>query len=390
MAQCMRRARAQGLYLLRAIGRAVTMTLFLMGLVLSPNVYLAAKVLTHASQGVLADYRLRQIPPQRYNDEIRTALEAGDGDLAKSLQTLAAQQSVVIDPALTARIGALPAVDLGNVLRQSWECVAQGDFDSEAGFACVVATDLTGIGDVRDLIGQGTNYVTGQPVNYFTLGVASVGLVLTGTTIASIGGALPLRAGASFVKGMSKLGKIPPRLAAEMGGALARSLDKGALAETMNLAREFRIGEMQKPLARLFNPKAAAVVTDLATDFGTIGKVGGVRAMKLSMESADSARDVKVLAQTAEHYKGGYLGVMKLVGRGVLRLGDLLLTLSGWLIGVVLWLIGFAWFVLKTTDHTARFTARLFRRTPPPRRRKTRRQREAAAAAAAAMAVPAQ
>jgi hypothetical protein len=372
-------------YLLRAIGRAVTMTVFLVGLVLSPNVYFAAQVLTRASEGVLAEYRLRQIPPERYDDEIRTALDGGDGDLARSLQVLAGERQVAIAPELAQRIASLPAVDIGNVLRQGWACVAQGDFDSEGGFACVVATDLTGVGDVRDLIGQGGNYLTGQPVNYFTLGVASVGLALTATTIASVGGSLPLRAGASFIKGMSKLGKIPPRLAVEMGGALARSIDKAALAETVDLAREFRIGEMQKPLARLFNPKAAAVITDLATDFGTIGKVGGVRAMKLSMETADSARDVKVLARTAERYQGGYLGVMKLVGRGVLRLGDLLLTLSGWLVGAALWLLGFAWFMLKTTSRTARFTARLFRRAPP-RQRRTRRQREAAAATA----VPAQ
>ena len=360
-------------YLLRAIGRAVTMTVFLVGLVLSPNVYVAARVLTQASEGVLADYRLRQIPSQRYDDEIRTALDAGDGDLARSLQVLAAERQVVIAPELTQRIAALPAVDVGNVLRQGWSCVAQGDFDSEGGFACVVATDLTGVGDVRDLIGQGGNYLTGQPVNYFTLGVASVGLALTATTIASIGGALPLRAGASFVKGMSKLGKIPPRLAAEMGIALSKSIDKAALAESVNLAREFRIGEMGKPLARLFNAKAAAVVTDLATDFGTIGRVGGVRAMKLSMETADSARDVKVLARTAERYRGGYLGVMKLVGRGVLRLGDLLAALSGWIIGAVLWLIGFAWFVLRITGHTARFVLRRTRPAPRPRRRRQMR-----------------
>ena len=75
---------------------------------------------------------------------------------------------------------------------QGWNCIVNGDFDSEAGFACVVATDLTSVGDVRDLVAQGGNYVMGQPVNYFTLGIASVGLTLTGATIATGGGMLPL------------------------------------------------------------------------------------------------------------------------------------------------------------------------------------------------------
>lgn len=352
------------IYLIRAIWRSVVTTLFVVGLVLTPNAYLALKTVRLAGQGALVEYRLRQIPPERYDAEIRTALDRGDGDLARSLVALAADQNVAIAPELTKRIAALPAVDLGNVLRQGWACVANGDFDSEAGFACVVATDMTGIGDVRDLAGEGGNYLQGKPVNYLTLGIASVGLTLTAATFASIGAMLPLRAGASFVKGMSKLGKLPPKLAGEIGAALSKSVDKAALAEAVNLAGGFRIGEMGKPLARLFNPRSVALVTDLASDFGTIGKAGGVRAMKLSAEAAGDVKDVKVLARTAERYQNRYLGVMRLLGHGVLRFADLILTLGGWLVGAALWLIGLAIFVTRTTGRTARFFAKAFRRRP--------------------------
>ena len=53
-------------------------------------------------------------------------------------------------------------------------------------------------------------------------------------------------------------------------------------------------------MSRLFNPRSVAAVTDLATDIGRIGKVGGVRAMKMSVEAADSTRDIKTIARTAE------------------------------------------------------------------------------------------
>jgi hypothetical protein len=357
------------IYLIRAIWRSVVTTLFVLGLVLSPNVYLALKALALAGQGALVEYRLRQIPPERYAAEIRTALDNGDGDLARSLVALAADHDITIAPELTGRIAALPAVDLGNVLQQGWACVASGDFDSEAGFACVVATDLTGIGDVRDLAGVGGHYLQGTPVNYRTLGIASVGLTLTAATFASIGGMLPLRAGASFVKTMSKLGKLPPKLAGEVGTALAKSVDKAALAEVVTLAGGFRIGEMGRPLARLFDPKSVALVSDLATDFGTIGKVGGVRAMKLSAEAVSDIKDVKVLARTAERYQDRYLGVMRLLGHGLLRFADLMLTLGGWLVGAALWLIGFAIFVTRTAGRTARFVGKAFR----PRQSRSRR-----------------
>lgn len=342
------------LYILKAIWRSVTLTLFLLGLVLTPHAIEAARVLQHAGEGAIAEFRLRMIPASTYNAEIRAALDAGDGDMARSLAELATQQQVTVAPESVARIAALPTVDLGNVLRQGWNCVANGEFDSEAGFACVVATDLTGIGDARDLIGEGGNYLSGRPVNYFTLGVASVGLALTAGTVASLGAAMPARAGVSFLKSMNRIGKLPPKLVGEVGLVLSRSVDNAALTETVNLAREFRVGEMGGPLSRIFRTRSVAVVSDLATDFGTIGKAGGVRAMKFSAETAQDLREVKVAAKTAEKYKGGYLGAMKLIGRGALRLGDLLLTFIGWFIAAALWLVGIAMFLMKTARRVAR------------------------------------
>lgn len=338
--------------------------MFVAGLLLSPNFFHLLKAMAFAGEGAIAEYRLRMIPPERYAEEIATALETGDGDMARSLMALAADQKVKVPEVLVARVAALPGVDLGNVLGQGWNCVVNGDFDSEAGFACVVATDLTSIGDVRDLVTQGGNYLTGQPINYFALGISSVGLTLTGATLATGGAALPLRVGASFLKAVNKAGKLPPRLAAQIGGALARSFNTAALDEAMVLAREFRWGELQRPLSRLFNPRSVGLLTDVATDFGRIGKVGGVRAMKLSAEAADSARDVKVLAKTAEKYQGRFPAVMKMLGRGVVRFADLLWTLMGWLIAALLWVIGLGVAMTKIATRVVRLSGRLLRRRP--------------------------
>lgn len=63
---------------------------------------------------------------------------------------------------------------------------------------------------------------------------------------------------------------------------------------------------------------------------------------------------MKVAAKTAEKYQDGYLGAMKLIGRGALRLGDLLLTFVGWFIAAALWIVGIAMFLMKTTRRVAR------------------------------------
>ena len=347
------------LRIFRGLWGRIGLTLFVAGLVLSPGVWDSIKLLRMAGEGAIAEYRLKHMPAERYVEEIEIALAARDGDMARSLVALAKDQGVAVPAPLEAELNALPPVDLGNVFGQGWNCVVNGDFDSEAGFACVVATDLTSIGDVRDLVAQGGNYLMGQPVNYFTLGIATVGLTLTLATVSTAGGALPLRAGASFLKAANKAGKMPPRLAAEVSQMLARSINGKALDEAMVLARSLRFGELGKPLSRLFDPASVARVTDLATDFGRIGQIGGVRAMKMSVEAVDSTRDVKVLARTAERWQDKFPAVMKMLGRGAVRLADLLWTIGSWFVAAALWVLSMAWFTLRTTTKLARGAGRM-------------------------------
>lgn len=346
----------------RGLWRRIGLTLFVAGLVLSSNLLDVIKVLRFAGEGAIAEYRLRAVPPERYAEEIAAALATGDGDMARALLALAADQGVAVSADLQAEVAALPAVDLGHIATQGWNCLVHGDFDSEAGFACVVATDLTGIGDVRDLVGQGSNYLMGRPVNYFTLGISTVGLSLTAATIGTGGGLLPLRVGASFLKAVNKAGKLPPRLTHEMTTLLARSVNGTAVNEAMTLARSLRFGELQRPLGRLFDPASVARMTELATDMGRIGQIGGVRAMKLSVEAADTTRDIKVLAKTAERYEGTFPAVMKMLGKGAIRLTDLVWRIGGWIVAAALWFLSMAWFLLRATTATARATARLLRR----------------------------
>ncbi len=341
--------------------RVLVLGVFILGLLLSPNVAGALKMAGLAAQGAYAEIQLQQIPRERYATEIAAALDAGDAVLARSLAALAASRNVDMPTELTDRIASLPAVDVGATLSAGWDCVVNGDFDSEAGFACVVATDMTGIGDIRDLVGEGGKFIAGQPLDYFTLGIATVGLGLSVATYSSLGSALPVRVGASFVKAMHRVGRLPPRLTREIVRALERGINTPALEEAIGLATSMRLGELGRPLSRIFNPRSVTLASNLADDFGTIAKAGGVRAMKLSVEAADSAGDVRRLARVADTYGDRFVGVMKLAGRGALRLGHLLFTIAGWLVGALLWV----WSVLAFTLNAITGAYRFFRRRNP-------------------------
>jgi hypothetical protein len=346
----------------RGLTARIGLTLFVTGLVLSPNTIDALKVLKFAGEGAIADYRLNLVAPQTYVTEIEAALDAHDNDLARSLAALADDRGVAVPAALLARLADVPPVDLIGAMAEGWNCVVNGDFESEAGFACVVAVDLTSVGDVRDLLIQGGNYVTGQAVDYFSLGISTVGLTLTAATIGSGGGMLPVRIGASFLKAVKKAGKVPPRLLAEVGTLLSRAINPRALDEAVALGGAGRLADLHRPLGALFEPRAVAAISDLATDIGRVGAVGGVRAMKIGIGAADSARDIGVMARTAERFGDRFLGVMKLLGRGAIRLADIMWRVGGWIVAGALWALGMAWFALRASTAFARFSARLLYR----------------------------
>lgn len=360
----------QGLWQIYRIAmRGLAVCGFVFGAVFSPEIWAAGKVVALAGQGAIAEYRLRSVPPERYATEIETALAARDVELARSLVALAEQQKVAVPETLLAAVAAEPAFDLGAAAREAGACVFQGDFNSEAGFACVIATDLTGIGDVRDLVTEGGALVLGQPYDGLTLGLATVGLTLTGATFVSMGAAAPLRAGASFLKATNKTRKLPPKLADELGRTIGNAVDGDAVGAAVNLAASGRFAEMAAPLGRIFKPRSIERLSGLADDFGTIHRAGGVPAMKESLALTDSTADARRLAQTSAKYGKGYRGTLALLGAGVIRIADLVFTIGGWLLFAAFWVFGLVWFVTRTA-------AKLFWRTLRPRQRRRARQEE--------------
>ena len=277
---------------------------------------------------------------------------------------MAAQQKVDVPNAVLVAVAAEPPFDLGAAAREAGTCIFEGDFNSEAGFACVIATDLTGIGDVRDLVSEGGALVLGQPYDGLTLGLATVGLTLTGATVVSMGMAAPVRAGASFLKAMNKTRKLPPKLADELGRTIGNTIDGDAVGAAVTLAASGRFGEVAAPLGRVLKPQSINRLTGLADDFTAIYRAGGVPAMKESLALADSTADARRLAATSAKYGKGYRGTLKLLGAGILRLTDLLLEIGGWLLFATLWIFGVIWFVTRTS---AKLIWRAFR--PRPRLR---------------------
>lgn len=245
--------------------------------------------------------------------EIRTALTAGDIDLAQSFVDLAAERDVQVDPALIdkvkeARTNAATATHTaGRFVQGLWT----GEPTDVASLAGTAVGDLFVFGDIRDAAREGKRYLLGEPVDPWILGLAGVGIAVTAGTYASLGLGAPERIGLTLAKVARRTGRLNPVLA-------------------VRVARD------------AVKVEKAGGITEFVGDVGRIESKAGTQAALDSLQIAQEPRDVSRLARLSAAKGGKTRAIIKLLGRGAIMLAVSALDLATWVLWAALMLFGFA------------------------------------------------
>jgi hypothetical protein len=112
------------------------------------------------------------------------------------------------------------AVELSNALkekRDSYEYkkekfiqgVIEGKSDEDIGKMSAIASDFLVIGDIRDLIIEGNNYVNDKKVDKVVVALSTLGLVATISTVYTFGTTSTAKSSLSILKYGTKVNKIP-------------------------------------------------------------------------------------------------------------------------------------------------------------------------------------
>ncbi|MFL5360286.1 MAG: hypothetical protein ACJ79W_26630 [Myxococcales bacterium] len=309
----------------------------------------------------------KALTPSVVAAEIDVALAAEDPDLAASFLTLADQHGLIIAPGQRTRVAeALKASEApGQIATEFAEGFATGEATSLSGMAGILAGDITAYGDLRDLWREGSKLWNGEPHDELVLGLAAVGLGLTGLTVATAGGALPARSGLTLVKTARKAGKLSPALAARTTRVLQDVVDLGALKAAAKSAARFNVTAAREAVQGAIRPTHLARLRGLADDGVTLYRRAGARAAQETLALAQNAGEVKKAARLAERYGSGTRAVLKVLGRGAFLLAGALVTLASWALTATLWL----WAALAFIVALTRWLTRLLW----PRRRRRRR-----------------
>jgi hypothetical protein len=274
--------------------------------------------------------------------EIKNALDSGDIDLAQSFVALAADRSIAVDPALTAKVKAADAIQssaantAGRFVHGLWT----GEPTDLASLAGTAAGDLFVFGDIRDAAREGTRYLLGERYDPWILGLAGVGIAITAATYASAGMTAPERVGLSLVKAARRTGRLNPALAVRAAREAVKVEEAGGLVE-------------------------------LAENTGRIEAKAGTQAAMDSLAVAEEPQDMSRLARLSAAKGGKTRAIIKLLGRAAIVLTASTFDLAMWLIWA-----GFALFGFCTSCKSAveRVTQRALLRGKVRRLREVRSQ----------------
>jgi hypothetical protein len=245
--------------------------------------------------------------------EVRSALAAGDIDLAQSFLDLAADRGVAVDPELADRVNdarakaSSPTGTAGRFLRGLWT----GEPADLASLAGTAFGDLFVFGDIRDLTREGTRYLSGEHADPWIAGLAGVGIAVTVGTYATLGAGAPTRIGLTLVKAARRAGRLNPALAVRAAREAVKVEEAGGLFE-------------------------------LVGNVGRVESKAGTQAALDVLQVAEEPRDVSRLARLAAAKGGKTRAIIKLVGRAAIIAAVGTIDLATWLLWAVLMLFGFA------------------------------------------------
>lgn len=292
---------------------------------------------------------------------IDKALDAGAYDDAVMYADVAAYADMPIEAGTAARLenekslGRRVARNTGSF----FEGFISGEGNDTASFVGVVASDLTVIGDVRDIGQEGTKLVQGEDYSQFILGLSVVGLAATTATIASGGTALPARIGISLLKVAKKAGTITTGFARDISRLLNEAVNFEKLKGTLRSIDLADTSATRHAVVDYANGVSMAKLTPALDNIAALEKsVGPAESVRL-LKYVDSGEDLTRITKMSGKLGNKTRGIIDITGKTSLRAFKTVANL-------VLWAMGWGWAIIAALG--AGFLGTLGRRIGARRR----------------------
>ena len=296
---------------------------------------------------MLSNYRLKRVDGEDFERQIQAAIGKEDFSLANDLIHLAGSNGHALPKDLKNAANPDAASKILGRARSAIDGAITGEFKNSAGLVGAIMSDLSGIGDFRDLILQGKAAVKGQDYDAVVLALAATGVVLTGSVALSLGVSSPADTGVSILKNAYKSGQISKPLLRH----IRRSSD--GLIDIKKIGRGFSEIDNLKPsnakaiLKTSINHRKMDTLADLSRNVGRISSRSDIGTALQALKISENSAELSKVAKLSTHFGKRSRAVLSVLGRGALVATGLLLSFAGWIVAVILWLASTIWITFK-------------------------------------------
>jgi hypothetical protein len=241
---------------------------------------------------------------------------------------------------------------------QLWDGVVTGKADSPMAFAGAVASDLTVVGDVRDLVQQAWAYPNQDNL---TVALAATGIVMTAALTVSGGTSAAGKIGVSALKAAKRMGRLSKALEKQLIRLTADAVDSRVLRDIGRNLGDWNVTAATDEAKRLIKPRVVQELGETGAALKGVFVKQGYRGTLQVLESAETTGDVRQLERMSDRMGNRFRGALflKRGARLTFRLGEFLIHVMLWLISAGLWLLWAAYAVLRMTWKLCRLICRL-------------------------------
>lgn len=296
---------------------------------------------------VISIYRLQRLDEEEYASAIDAALEQGDYSLGLKLVELADSQRKAVSDEHREATQPRFARDLNQTLSDGATGAFTGEFDSKAGLIGAIASDLSGVGDVRDLIIHGKAALQGQDYDSVVLGLASVGVLLTGGTLLTAGAASAADTGVSVVKNVYKTGQVSQPLIRNIRRSTDELIDIPKLRAELSDIDAVRPSQLREAIETSVDFRSLEELTELSRNVGRISSEADINTAVKALRYAENGEDITRATRLSAHFGESTDAIFALLGRGALVAVDLVFSIFSWIITAFAWVASVIWMTYR-------------------------------------------
>jgi hypothetical protein len=248
----------------------------------------------------LADIAVaRALTPEVAGAEIESALNGDDVDLAVSFLELAKDRRMSVDQKLVERVAAelSPSARALRGAASFGRGFIYGDPQDLAGYAGAATGDLFVIGDIRDVVTQGTHLARGEKADELVFGLSCVGLLVTAGTYTTLGATASVRAGLSVVKAAKTTGKLSAPLVEWGAHSVREAVDREKLKAALDKASNL---EPREAIQMLRDAVQVQRLDGFVTMMLNIERIRANSSAKAALEVLRTSKDVEEIAKIAD------------------------------------------------------------------------------------------